>query len=106
MPQDIPATYKGCGEKFSITHALSCPNGGLVLAQHYEAAKEWGSLGARALLPSAIIYKPKINSRTVQGDRTGSGAWQEGGVANSGTDTIGEVRRGSGRKVNGAVILL
>ena len=28
MPQDIPATYDGCGKKFSIEHALSCPKGG------------------------------------------------------------------------------
>ena len=54
MPQDIPATYDGCGKKFSIEHALSCPKGGLVLARHDAAAKEWGALGDRALVPSAI----------------------------------------------------
>ena len=27
MPQDIPATCDGCGKKFSIEHALSCPKG-------------------------------------------------------------------------------
>ena len=67
MPQDIPATCDGCGKKFSIEHALSCPKGGLVLARHDDTAKEWGSLGARDLVPSAITYEPKINSRTVQG---------------------------------------
>ena len=50
------------------------PKGGLVLAQHDDAAKEWGALGVRALVPSAITYEPKINSRTVQGERTGAGA--------------------------------
>ena len=89
MPQDIPATCDGCGKKFSIEHALSCPKGGLVLARHNEAAKEWGALGAWALVPSAITYKPKINSSTVQGERTGAGAQQEGGEDDSGTDTIG-----------------
>ena len=54
MPQDIPATRDGCGKKFSIDHALSCPKGGLVLARHDNAAKEWVALGARALVPSAI----------------------------------------------------
>ena len=39
MPQDIPATCDGCGEKFSIDHALSCPKGGLVLARHDDATK-------------------------------------------------------------------
>ena len=67
MPQEIPATCDGWVKKFSIEHALSCPKGGLVLARHDEAAKEWGALGSRALVPSAIIYEPKINSRTVQG---------------------------------------
>ena len=39
MPQDIPATCNGCGKKFSIEQALSCPKGGLVLARHDYAAK-------------------------------------------------------------------
>ena len=60
-----------------IENALSCPNGGLVLAWHDEAAKEWGTLKSRALIPSAINYEPKINSRIVQGNRTGDGAQQE-----------------------------
>ena len=99
MPQYIPVTCDGCGEKFLIEHALSCPKGGLVLSRHDNAAKELGALGARALIPSAITYEQKINSRTVQGERTGDGAWQEGGEANGGTDTVG-------RTVNGAVILI
>ena len=92
MPQDIPATCDGCGKKFLIEHALSCPKGGLVLARHNDAAKEWGALRARALVPSAIFYEPKINSKTVQGERTGAGAWQEGGTADGGTDTVGKVQ--------------
>ena len=99
MPQGIPATCDGCGKKFLIEHALSCPKGGLVLARHDDSAKEWGALGARALVPSAISYEPKINSRTVQGERTGAGARQEGGEADGGTETVG-------RTVNGAAILL
>ena len=71
MPQDIPATCDGCGKKFSIEHALSCPKRGHVLAQHDDAAKDWGALGARALVHSTITYENKINSRTVQGERTG-----------------------------------
>ena len=59
MPQDILATCDGCGKKFSIEHALSFSRGDLVLARHDEAAKEWGALGARALVSSAITYKPK-----------------------------------------------
>ena len=66
---------------------------------HDDTAKEWGALGAQALVPSAITYKPKINSRTVQGERTGSKAWQEGGEADSGTDTVGRTVDGAARLV-------
>ena len=85
MPRDIPATCDGCGKKFLIEHTLSCPKGGLVLARHDDATKEWGALGSRALVPNAITYETKINSRTVQGERTGAGARQEGGEADGGT---------------------
>ena len=87
MQQDIPATCDGYSKKFSIDYALSCLKGGLVLARHNDAVKEWGALGARALVPSAITYKPKINSRTVQGGRTRAGARQEVGEADGVTDT-------------------
>ena len=43
MPQNTPATNDGCGKRFSIAHSLSCPKGGLVLAQHNDAANEWGT---------------------------------------------------------------
>ena len=85
MPQDIPATCDGYGKKFSIEHALSCPEGGLFIARHDNAAKEWGDLGSRALVPSAITYELKFNNRTVQGERTRAGAWQEGGESDGGT---------------------
>ena len=51
MPQEIPAICDGCGKKFSIEHAISCPKGGLVLARHNDAAKECVTLGDRALCP-------------------------------------------------------
>ena len=72
MPQDIPATCDGCGQRFLIDHAISCPKGSFVLACHDESAKEWVALGAQALVPSAISYKPKINIRIVKGNMTGS----------------------------------
>ena len=83
-----------------IDHVLPCPNGGLVLERHDENAKEWVALGTRALVPSAITYKPKINSRTVQGERTGPGVQQEVGTTDDGADIIGEYQGGSGRTVN------
>ena len=105
MPQDISTTCDGCGKKFSVEHALSCPKGGLVLARHDDAAKEWGALGSRALVPSSITYEHKINSRTVQEDRTRAGAQQDGGRADGGMDTIGEAQGGSRHPVNRAVRL-
>ena len=44
IPQDIPATCDVCGKKFSVEHSLSCPKGGLVLARHDNAVKEWVAL--------------------------------------------------------------
>ena len=82
MPQDIPATCYGCGKKFSIEHAISCTKGCLVLAWHNDAAKEWGAIESRALVPSAITYKPKINIKTVQGRGENRG-WSVSGRRNS-----------------------
>ena len=62
----------GCGNNFSVTHALLCHKGVLVLERHSDAAKEWRALSARALNSSCISYEPKINSRTVQGKRNGA----------------------------------
>ena len=56
---------------------------------HDDTSKEGGALGARALVTSAITYEPKITCRTVQGERTGSGARQEGGAADGGMNTVG-----------------
>ena len=100
------ATCNVCGKKFSIGHAPSCPKGGLVLARHDDNAKELGALGARALVPIAITYEPKINSRTVQGERTKVGAQQDGGASNGGTYTVGESQEGSIRTFNRAARLL
>ena len=65
MPLDTPVTNNSCGKKFLIEHALSFPKGGLFLLLHDAAAKEWGALGSRALVPIAITYESQINSRTV-----------------------------------------
>ena len=70
--------------------------GGLVLAQHGDAVKEWGALGSLDLNLSAISYEPQINSRTVQGGRTGAGAGQEGETVKGRTDIVGEYQGGGG----------
>ena len=88
-----------------IEHDLACPKGGLVLALHYEAAKEWGDLGAQDLFPSALTYELEINSRTVQGESNGAGAQQGSGTSEGGAHTVGEYQGGSGPTVNGADVL-
>ena len=102
MPQDILATCDDCGKKLLIENDLSFSNGGLLLARHDDAAKEWVTLGYQALFTSAITYKPKINSSTMQGERTGAGVRQEGGEADGVTDTVGAAQGGRIRTVNGA----
>ena len=64
------------------------------------------SLGSQDLVPSTITYKTKINSRTVQGERTGAGARQEGRESNGGADTVGAAQGGRERTVNGAARLV
>ena len=105
MPQDIPVTCDGYGKKLSIEHSLSCSRGDLVLARHDDAAKEGGTLGARDLVPSAISYEPKINSTTLQGERTGAGARQENETVNGGTETVGDSQGSRLTTVNGEAIL-
>ena len=90
MPQDTPKTCNGCYKKFLTEYTLSGPKGGLVLVRHEDAAKEWVSFGSRALTLSAIYCEPKINSRTVQGEKNGDGAWQEGETVEGGTYIFGE----------------
>ena len=70
-----------------------------------DAAKECGTLGARALVPSDITYEPKINSWRVQGERTRAGALQDGGTANGGVDTVVEAHGGRGPRVNWVAVL-
>ena len=80
---------------------------GIVLERHDDASKESGNLGDRALIPIAISYKPKINSKTVQGGRTGSGVQQEVGTFKGSTVIIKETQwlGGSVQARNGAAVL-
>ena len=70
---NLPIDCDICVKKLLMTHALSCPKVGLVLARHNDASQEWGALLAQAINPSDISYEPKINSRTVLGERNGVG---------------------------------
>ena len=46
----------------------------------------WGALGYQDLTYSEIYYKPLINSRNVQEERTGDGAQRSGYASDSGAD--------------------
>ena len=89
-----------------IKHALSCPKGGIHLAPHNGAAKEYGALWARIIVPSAITYEPKINSRTVHGESTGAGVWHDDAEADSRKEKEDEAQEGRVRMVNGAARLV
>ena len=73
--------------------------------RHDGSEKDWDALGAQALVPSVITYEPKINSRTVQGERTRAGVRQDGGTAEGGAVIIGESQGGREPTVNGADVL-
>ena len=74
MPLNLPTDCDCCGKIFLVPHALSCPKGGLVKERHNKASKEWGALSDRVLKPLCISYRPKINNRTVQGEKKGARA--------------------------------
>ena len=78
IPQDIPVTCDGCGKRFSIEHALSCPKGGLVLEWHDDAEKEWAPLEPG---PSFLVLLP-TNLKSIVGQyrgedwvRSAAGEW-------------------------------
>jgi hypothetical protein len=62
-PGDLPSHCDGCGQKFTIQHALECKKGGKVILRHNELRDEIGNLAANAF----ICGKP-IRSRADQRD--------------------------------------
>jgi hypothetical protein len=62
-PTSLPHRCEGCNERFTVKHAMSCAEGGLVLLRHNDIAAEWGSLCAQALSSSAVSAEPLIHTR-------------------------------------------
>ena len=61
-PQDIPKLCDGCGENFSVRHAMKCKNGGLIIHRHDEVRNELIQLLQIAFLNSVIYSEPRILS--------------------------------------------
>ena len=64
-PPNLPLTCDGCGEKSSISHAMTCKKGGLVILRHNEIKDSLGDLCSEALQPSAVRDEPLINPARV-----------------------------------------
>jgi len=61
-PASLPHRCEGCGERFSVEHAMSCKKGGLVMLRHNDVVAEWHHLCAKALGSTAITDEPLIHT--------------------------------------------
>lgn len=57
----MPKQCDGCGAKFSLTHALTCKHGGLIIRRHDEIRDTLGDLATKAFGPSAVRKEPTLS---------------------------------------------
>jgi hypothetical protein len=70
-PTALPPRCDGCGDHFTIEHAMSCKKGGLILHRHNDLVTTWGQLCGQAHNPSSVSDEPLIQpSRNVTLDGT------------------------------------
>ena len=66
-PANMPRKCDGCGEEFSVEHALGCKVGGQVGARHNDIKHEWISMCTQALGKASVSDEPLIkNSQDVR----------------------------------------
>ena len=52
----------GCGQPFTVEHALSCKKGGQVVARHDDLKDEWENLCGHALGHSKVFDEPLVKT--------------------------------------------
>jgi hypothetical protein len=95
-PTSLPPRCDGCGEHFTIEHAMSCRKGGLILHRHNDLVTTWGQLCGQAHTPSTVSNEPLIQpsrdmlvaattctvpSPELRGDLAVHGFWTQGQTA-------------------------
>jgi hypothetical protein len=83
QPASLPQLCDGCGERFSVEHAMSCKKGGLVVQRHNAIVAEWMHLCSQALTASAVTPEPLIH--------TGLGQSTTAAPAQAAPETRGDV---------------
>lgn len=96
QPLGLPERCDGCHQRFSVGHAMTCKQGGLVLLRHNDIASEWHELCAHALKPSCVRDEPLIHKghgarwegtnctqveAELRGDVAAHGFWKKGSTA-------------------------
>ena len=75
-PLGLPCTCDGCQHKFSVDHALTCKQGGLMGLRHDDAKYEFSDMCAKALKPSSVSDEPLIHSGQDTGAKKQNGITQ------------------------------
>ena len=84
QPRRLPTHCDGCGDPFSVAHAMSCKVGGLIHGRHNDLRDEWAHHCDRAF-PGRPVSEPSIPQLTanpdapaLRGDVGVHGFWKTG----------------------------